>query len=292
MMHHAASPILITGGTGMLAQAFAHQLGLAGKTVALLGRAELNVADDASVAIAIDRHRPAVIINCAAYTKVDHCEKDPQAAFAVNQTGPAILARHARRLGIRLVHFSTDYVFDGTVRRPLLTTDPLGPASAYGKSKLAGEQAIQAEMSDGFLILRTAWLYGPGGANFVATMVNAARAKKNLKVVCDQIGSPTYTRDLADATLALLGSDAAGIFHAANAGQTNWFEFTRHILKAFEIDHPVSPITTADWFAMKPDSAIRPAYSVLDTSSLTSASGYTFRPWQEALAEYRMLNAV
>jgi dTDP-4-dehydrorhamnose reductase len=278
--------VLITGGSGMLANAFADRLTRANISHVLLSRAQLDVASSEHVEQAIATHKPTVLINCAAYTKVDHCEKDPQAAFNVNGTGPEVLATGCKKHGIRLVHFSTDYVFDGSKSRPLLPTDPIGPASAYGKSKLAGETAIQRISPPGWLILRTAWLYGPGGPNFVATMVNAARAGKPLKVVADQIGSPTYTRDLADATLAMLNANATGIHHAANAGQTNWCEFARHILKVWGIDHPVAGITTADWFKIKPDSAIRPAYSVLDTSSLTHACGFTFRNWDEALVDF------
>ena len=284
--------ILITGGRGMLAAAFAHTFESRGTAFTLLGKDELDIADAAAVAAAFEKHKPTIVINCAAYTKVDHCEKDAALAHRVNELGPRVLARAGKSAGARLVHFSTDYVFDGSLSRPLLPTDPIGPASAYGKSKRAGEEAILAENPAGFLILRTAWLYGPGGPNFVATMVNAARAGKTLRVVSDQVGTPTYTRDLAAAAMSLLDAKASGIFHATNSGQTNWYEFTQHILRVFNIDYPVAPITTADWFAIKPDSAIRPAYSVLDTSSLTSACDYEFRDWQAALSDYKAFSGL
>jgi len=270
----------------MLAHAFRAALHEFDLDPVALDRADCDVADADSVAATFKRLRPTLVINCAAYTKVDLAEKEVEAAHRANTIGPAVLSRECRRYGAALVHFSTDYVFDGTLRRPLRPDDPVGPRSAYGRSKLLGEQAVQAEHPDQWLIVRTAWLYGPNGPNFVQTMLNVARAGKPLRVVNDQVGSPTYTFDLAGATLDLLDRGATGVWHVSNSGQTTWFDFAKAIFEEWGLSPDVQPITTAEWKATKPDSATRPAYSVFDLEPLEKLLGRRMRPWREALRAY------
>jgi len=270
----------------MLAHAFRAALHEFDLDPVALDRADCDVADADSVAATFKRLRPTLVINCAAYTKVDLAEKEVEAAHRANTIGPAVLSRECRRYGAALVHFSTDYVFDGTLRRPLRPDDPVGPRSAYGRSKLLGEQAVQAEHPDQWLIVRTAWLYGPNGPNFVQTMLNVARAGKPLRVVNDQVGSPTYTFDLAGATLDLLDRGATGVWHVSNSGQTTWFDFAKAIFEEWGLSPDLQPITTAEWKATKPDSATRPAYSVFDLEPLEKLLGRRMRPWREALRAY------
>lgn len=279
--------ILITGGRGMLAHAFHQTLGSRGRSATLVGRAECDVADEGGVAALFERVRPTLVINCAAYTKVDLAEKEVEQADRANGVGPGVLARACRRHDAALVHFSTDYVFDGTIRRPLRPDDPVGPQSAYGRSKLLGERAIQADAPPRWLIARTAWLYGPNGPNFVQTMLNVARAGKPLRVVNDQVGGPTYTVDLAAATLDLLDRGASGTWHVSNAGQTSWFEFAKAIFDEWRLSPDLQPTTSAEWKALKPDSAVRPAYSVFDLNLLENMLGRPMRSWRDALRDYR-----
>ena len=180
--------------------------------------------------------------------------------------------------GSRLVHFSTDFVFDGSGTRPYRTDDPVNPLSAYGRSKLRGEQAIQSINPPGWLIIRTAWLYGPGGPCFPQTMINAAKAGKPLKVVDDQIGSPTFTHDLAEATLDLLDHDAHGLWHLTNSESVSWHGFTAAILDEFGLKTELTTTTSAEWKKLRPASAIRPAYSVLDVEPFERLTGRPMRP--------------
>lgn len=278
--------ILITGGNGMLAHAFRAVLDDRDLAATIVCRADCDVSDPAAVGAAFERVKPTLLINCAAYTKVDLAEKEADAARSGNAIGPGVLAEACRRHGAALVHFSTDYVFDGTIRRPLRPEDPVGPQSAYGRSKLEGERAIMAEPPSRWLIARTAWLYGPGGPNFVQTMLNVARAGKPLRVVNDQVGSPTYTFDLAAATLDLLDRGASGVWHVANSGQTNWFDFAGAIFEEWGMSPDLQPTTSEEWKKSKPDSAVRPAYSVFDLSPLDKLLGRPMRPWREALRAY------
>jgi dTDP-4-dehydrorhamnose reductase len=287
-LHPMLDSILITGAGGMLAKALQLKLAARGVASTCLARAELDVTDESSLRAAIAVCRPRVILNCAAYTKVDLAETETDRADAINGRAVGLLARLAGEFDATLVHFSTDYVFDGTIDRPLRPTDTVGPRSAYGRSKLLGEMLLQQNAPARWLILRTAWLYGPGGPNFAATMIKAARAGKPLKVVADQHGSPTFTHDLADATLDLLERGAeSGIYHATNGGRTTWFDFTRAILDEFELATELSPTTTAEWFKIKPDSAVRPSFSVLDLTKTETAMGRPMRPWRVALKAYR-----
>jgi dTDP-4-dehydrorhamnose reductase len=279
--------ILITGGGGMLAGAFGSICGARGFDSTHLPRAQLDITDPLSVIRALDDHKPSIVLNCAAYTKVDRADTDFAVAENINGKAVGVLAEACKRRDVLLVHFSTDYVFDGTLRRPLLPDDPVGPQSGYGVSKLLGERLLK-DIGPRHLLIRTAWLYGPGGPNFVQTMLGAARAGKPLRVINDQHGSPTFTHDLAAATLALIGVGATGTFHVTNGNHTTWFEFAHAIFHTFDVV-PVSlePITSADWKKIKPDSAERPLYSVLDCSAYTAIARETLPDWRDGLYRYR-----
>jgi dTDP-4-dehydrorhamnose reductase len=285
--------IMITGGGGMLAYAFGEVLkarearGAKGARATSLPRGACDIAHPEQVADAFKQHKPTLVINCAAYTKVDLAEKERDAAMACNAIAPGIVADLCRKSGAALVHFSTDYVFDGKTNRPLRPDDPVGPQSAYGQTKLEGERNLQKHAPPHWLVARTAWLYGPNGANFVRTMVNAAKAGKPLTVINDQVGCPTYTFDLAEATLDLLDAGATGVWHVANAGQTSWFEFARAIFEEWNLHPDLRPTTSEQWKATKPDSATRPAYSVFDLAPLAEKLGRPMRPWREALRAFK-----
>jgi dTDP-4-dehydrorhamnose reductase len=280
--------ILITGGGGMLGHALTDLLIQRGHKPIALNRAQLDISNHAALAKSFADQKPTLVLNCAAHTKVDLCEQERQKADTINGHAVGDIAALCKSSGAALVHVSTDFVFDGSSRRPCLPTDPVNPLSAYGKSKLLGELAIQKSPPARWLIVRTAWVYGRHGGNFPRTMVQAAQAGKPLTVVNDQIGSPTYTPDLAGAILDLLDSGASGLWHATNSGQTNWFDFARATLDEFGIQAEISPISSADWAQKRPTSAIRPGYSVLDLSPLQRQIGRPMRPWREGLKDFRL----
>ncbi len=279
--------VLVVGSRGMLAGAILRQLADRRIDARGVDLPECDITDEASVDRAFDRATPSLVINCAAYTAVDKCEVEPAACEAVNGRGVGILAEAATRRGAMMVHFSTDFVFDGASHRPYRVDDPPAPVSAYGRSKLAGERALQSSGLKRWLLIRTAWLYGTGGANFPRTMVQAAKEGKPLRVVSDQVGAPTYTEDLASATIDLASESCSGIFHATNRGQTTWWEFAVAALKAFGVDHSVEPITSQAWAQLRPQAARRPSYSVLDLTPLEQSLARPMRPWPEALADFR-----
>ena len=282
--------VLITGGGGMLARAFRDLLTRRGISFSAPPREQLDLTKPSQIVVTMDGVKPTLVLNCAAYTKVDLAEKERELANEINGKGVGNLAHACRSRGVPIVHFSTDYVFDGTVDRPLRPSDPVGPKGVYGSSKLFGERLLQEFRPPRWLILRTAWLYGPGGPNFVQTMLNAARAGKPLRVIDDQVGCPTFTHDLAEATLALLETDANGIYHLSNNGQTNWFEFTRAIMDEFGVaPTSLDPLKSAEWKAMRPESAARPAYSVLDVSPYEQKTGRSMPDWRDGLRRYREL---
>jgi dTDP-4-dehydrorhamnose reductase len=279
---------MVTGAGGMLAGAFRRaEAGANGPNLRPVDHRQCDITDAGSIERAIAEHRPAVIINCAAYTDVDRAEREPAAADALNGDAVANLARAAKRHSIQLVHFSTDFVFDGTAARPYRPGNATAPLSAYGRSKLLGEQMLAQINPPGWLIVRTSWLFGVGGKCFPATIVRAARAGKPLRVVSDQVGRPTITDDLASNTLSLVACGASGIHHLANAGQTNWHDFAAAILTVFGLRADLLPISSAHWQAEHPQSARRPAYSVLDTSATEALLPTPLPPWQQALATYR-----
>lgn len=288
--------VVITGGGGMLAQALRHGLAARKLSAVALDRTECDATHESDVRRLFSRHKPTLLINCAAHTKVDLCEDERDKADAINGHAVGTLAAVARDLGTYLVHYSTDFVFDGTSKRPYRTDDPVNPLSAYGRSKLLGERELQANAPPKWLILRTAWLYGRGGPNFPRTIVERARQTsassvepgQPLKVVNDQIGSPTYAPDLAAATFDLMDRGLTGLWHVTNAGQTSWYDFARAALEEFSVNVPITPVTTADWLKMRPKQATRPAYSVLDTEPLARAVGRPMRAWRDALHDFRL----
>ena len=245
------------------------------------GSAEADLRDFSQVEKLVQNVRPDWIILSAAYTDVDGCEKNPELAFAVNSTGVENVARAAQSSGSRVFLVSTDYVFDGNGVRPYETSDPIAPLNVYGASKAAGEQALQKSNSS-WCIGRTSWLFGVHGPSFPEKILRAAKTRPELSVVNDQIGSPTYTRDLATAIRDLVQKDARGIVHITNEGICSWFDFAREILaQSGRGSVPVHPISTDQ--SARP--ARRPHYSVLSPASL-HAYGLKLRPWQDALRAF------
>ena len=279
--------IVITGGRGMLARAIVEALAARNRSAIGLDRNAIDVTNDSDVRRLFAEHKPTLLVNCAAHTKVDLCEDEQEKANAINGHAVGLLAAAARERGTFLVHFSTDFVFDGAGTRPYRVDDPVRPLSAYGRSKLLGEQQLQSNAPTRWLILRTAWLYGRGGASFPRTIVERGRQGAALNVVNDQVGCPTYTPDLAEATLDLLDRGQTGIWHVSNAGSTNWFEFARAALSEFGVPAEVAPISTVDWVKARPRQAVRPAYSVLDVEPFARVAGRPMRPWREGLRDFR-----
>lgn len=271
------SRYLLTGASGMLGRDI--QSALSGREVTALSRAELDITDAAAVAEAARGH--SVIINAAAYTKVDDAETHEALATAINADGAANVARAAASVGATLVHFSTDYVFSGTSTTPYREDSPFAPNTAYGRSKAAGESLVLAVNPGRTHIIRTAWLYGQHGPNFAATMLKLATERETLTVVDDQIGQPTWTADLAAHTVALLDAPiASGVWHGTNAGQASWCDFAKAVFTGAGLDpdriHPV----TSDQF-VRP--APRPAYSVLGHDRWASVGLSPMRDWRSAL---------
>lgn len=275
----AQTRYLITGAAGMLGQDL--QLALAGRDVTALRRADLDITDADAVAAAVEGHD--VVINAAAYTAVDQAEDDEDAAYAINATGTEHLARACAATGARLVHYSTDYVFQGDASEPYDEDAPRDPLNAYGRTKAAGEQLALDAHPEGVYVLRTAWLYGGGGPNFAKTMVKLAETRPEITVVDDQLGQPTYTRDLAEQTVALLDADApAGVYHATNSGECTWFDFAREIFRL--AGHDPERVQPTDSSAFERPAA-RPAYSVLGHRRWLEAGIPEMRDWREALAD-------
>ncbi len=277
---------VIFGCKGMLARALAAEL--AGRGISFVGRdlPECDLTKAGDVEAVFSEVRPRVVYNCAAFTKVDLCEQQEELANAVNGHAVGTLAEMAKKYGAKLIHISTDFVFDGNGRTPYRPDDKPAPLSAYGRSKLLGEQALQQTNPPGWAILRTAWLYGVGGPSFPRTMVEVARQGKPLRVVDDQRGCPTYTVDLAKAMVAVAQADVSGIFHCTNSEPTTWYEFARETLEQFKVPADLSPISSEQYKQMRPDSAHRPSYSVLDCSSLEQAIGQKMRTWKQALVDF------
>jgi dTDP-4-dehydrorhamnose reductase len=270
--------IAVTGAGGMLGQAVVAAAAERGHQVVALTRAEADVTDAAALRAALAGAAPDAIVNCAAWTDVDGAESDEDAATAVNGTGAARVAAAAAACGARLVHVSTDYVFDGSKRDPYVESDPVAPASAYGRSKLAGERAVEA-VAPNHAIARTAWLFGTGGTNFVDTMLRLGSERDEVRVVTDQVGCPTWTGDLAPALLDLAAAEATGVFHLAAAGQCSWHDLAAAAMRRAGLDCAVAPTTTAEF----PRPAARPAYSVLRSER---AGTPALPAWQDGLAAY------
>lgn len=273
---------LITGGDGMLAYAFKTALKDRGHDFLAPNSHELDISDADQVRRYFATHTIPYVINCAGYTKVDLAESEPEIAYRVNETGPAVLARECNKLSIPLIHFSTDYVFDGIATKGYDENSHPHPLSVYGKSKCAGEIAIQTILAGGmYYIIRTSWLFGPQGKNFVSTIASLLRTKSQLTIVNDQFGSPTYTLDLARSVVKEIVENALqpspGVYHLTNSGVTTWFDFAVEINALLKLSCKIVPIPTEQY----PLPALRPAYSVLLNSKLTPLS-----PWKDALSRY------
>ena len=276
---------LVAGASGMLGTDLVDVLRSTGDDVIGLGHADLDITSGASVATALDGVRPDVVVNCAAYTAVDAAETDEDAALLLNGTGPDVLsAGIAERPGVRLVQISTDYVFPGDATEPYAEEASTGPRSAYGRTKLAGELAVQAALPDRGLIVRTAWLYGEHGSNFVSTMLRLEREKDTVDVVDDQRGQPTWTRDLAAFVHRLIEADApAGAYHGTSSGETTWFGLAQEVFRRAGADPGRVRPTTTDRF---PRPAPRPSYSVLAHDRSLRAGVRSIEDWRDALDRY------
>ena len=273
----------ILGGHGQLGQSFRDVLSDAGVSHEILGRNDVDITNLSSVSSQLSAIHPTVIVNCAAWTAVDNAEDNAAEAFLINETGARNVALVAKDLQSRLVHISTDYVFPGNEGGARNEDAATGPTSVYGASKLAGEEAVLSEYGDNSLVVRTAWLYSNYGANFVKTMVRKALTSSEVRVVDDQHGQPTLTKDLARHVVELVNNkDAVGIFHGTNSGNTTWYELTRAIYDALGVSTSlVSPVDSSAY----PTKARRPSNSVLGHQRTISLGIPEMRSWSEALAD-------
>ncbi|MBM7609075.1 dTDP-4-dehydrorhamnose reductase [Lysinibacillus composti] len=273
--------ILVTGANGQLGQELVHQLKNAEVELFSFTKEELDITNLESVYQVTREIQPNVIINAAAYTKVDNAETERDLAFSVNAYGQRNLAVAAEEISAKICYVSTDYVFDGTATAPYEEHALVNPIGVYGKSKYAGEQLTQS-LSTKYFIVRTAWVYGEYGPNFVKTMLRLAEERTELGVVSDQIGSPTYTVDLADFIIALVKTDKYGTYHCTNSGTCSWYEFAKAIFEEAGKEILVNPLTTAQY----PSPAKRPSYSVMDDLALRINGFEPRRHWREALQSF------
>jgi dTDP-4-dehydrorhamnose reductase len=279
--------ILIFGSAGQVAWELRHKLASLGH-VTSVGRQEVDLSKPDSIRAAVRAAEPSIIVNAAAYTAVDKAEADRETAFAINGTAPGVIAEEAKRLGSLLVHYSTDYVYDGSKQGAWVETDTPNPLSVYGKSKLAGDEAIQAVGGE-FLILRTSWVYGARGSNFLLTMLRLAKERPELRIVDDQRGGPTTSECIARATANILAqvlspaggglAGRSGVYHLTNAGATTWFGFAKAFLERHAACPKLTSITTSEY----PTPAKRPMNSVLSCEKLAERFGVRMPAWEDAL---------
>jgi len=274
--------ILLTGRNGQVGWELERKLAPLGEVIAT-DRATLDLADPDAIRRAAREAKPQVIVNAAAYTAVDQAESEPELAMQINGIAPGILADEAKRLGALLVHYSTDYVFDGEKATPYVEDDPPNPINVYGKTKLEGERAIQG-FGCRHLILRTSWVYGPRGRNFLLTILRAARERPELRVVSDQVGAPTSSLAIARATGEILRQSSGravftGIYHMSASGQATWYDFAVAILAEARLPTPIVPISSEQY----PTAARRPGNSLLDNSKLAATVGTRLPSWREQL---------
>ncbi len=282
--------ILLTGCNGQLGRALRKEYEK--KEVTLIntdvvegdGVIALDITNIDAVVKLIEEKRPDVIINCAAHTNVDACEVEWDAAYRINAIGPRNLSIAATKVGAKMIHVSTDYVFEGNGTKPYTEFDAPNPISAYGKTKLEGENFVKA-FSNKYFILRTAWLYGEG-KNFVKTMLRLAETREEVSVVCDQLGSPTSATELAKMICYLEPTENYGVFHATCEGDTNWAEFASEIFRMAGKDTKVNFISSEEYANLNPQAAKRPMYSILDNYMLQLTGDYRMADWKEALAVY------
>ena len=276
--------ILVIGAKGMLGKDLVEGLRSSLRTNEVLGWDidEIDIQEEKSTVAKIENLQPRIVVNVAAYTDVDGCELHKEKAFAINAEGMRHVALGAARGGARVLYLSTDYIFDGEKGKPYAENDRPNPLNVYGRSKLRGEQYVQEIVKEP-LIVRTQWLYGRHGNNFVDVILRQAREKEVLSVVNDQTGLPTYTVDLSKAISLLIEQDARGVFHVANSNPCTWYDYAKIILELSGIKGvKVIPITSKELGRLAP----RPSYSVLDTQKFQRETGMTLRPWPEALKDY------
>ena len=272
--------ILVTGCNGQLGRAINKEY--ANEDVELINTdvAELDITDIDAVCEFVMDKKPDVIINCAAHTNVNACESQWDLAYKINAIGPRNLSIAATKVGAKMVHVSTDYVFDGTATEPINEFEEVAPLGAYGKTKLEGEKFVK-QFADKFFIIRTAWLYGDG-KNFVRTMISLGKEKEEVGVVADQFGSPTSTKELAKAIHTLEPTENYGVFHGTCEGSCSWADFAERIFELAKLDVKVKRLSTEEY----PTPAKRPAYSVLDNYMLKLTTDFVFANWEDALVEY------
>jgi dTDP-4-dehydrorhamnose reductase len=272
---------LIAGAGGMLGQDLVAVLRHEGEDVIALSRADLDITDEAAVGTVLRRGRPDVVVNCAAWTAVDDAEAHEQRALAVNGRGAAHLAAGCAALGLPLVHMSTDYVFAGDAGRPYAEGAAAAPATAYGRTKLAGERAVRGLLPETGYVVRTAWLYGAHAPNFVSTMIRVERERPTAEVVADQRGQPTWTVDVAGKLVALIRSRAApGVYHATSSGEASWFDLAQEVFRLLGADPGRVRATTSSSF-IRP--AARPGYSVLGHDAWAAAGLAPIGDWRLSL---------
>jgi dTDP-4-dehydrorhamnose reductase len=276
--------LIVTGSGGMLGQAVVACLESRGHDVVALPKEQLDVTNYSQVLEILSERKPDLVVHCAAFTKVDQAESEPALAYHINGYGTENIAVACNILNVPMMYISSDYVFDGESKQPYTPWDATRPLSIYGKSKLAGEKAVQRHLTR-FYIIRTSWLYGPHGKNFVDTILTAAAQKKPLRVVSDQVGTPTCTLSLSEVIADLIATGRYGVYHASDGGITNWFEFARAIVNNSGNPVDVVPIETKDM----PRPATRPKYSVLDKTALVNTIGRELPPWEESLITYLQL---
>jgi len=273
--------VLVTGAKGMLGADLMARLGVVHEAVGVdIG--EFDITSELETMDAVGGIRPDWVVHCAAYTNVDGCEKEPDKAYHVNSEGAGNVAKACWGAGSRMVYISTDYVYDGRKGAPYVETDPTGPLNVYGMSKLKGEKRVLGVLPEA-LIVRTSWLFGLNGPNFVEAILKQVGVKDELSVVDDQVGSPTYTVDLADGLVRLLEVEASGVVHVSNDGMCSWFAYAKKVLElSGATGIKVKPITTEE--LGRP--ALRPAFSELSNDKYRKITGHSLRMWDEALAEY------
>lgn len=273
--------ILVTGLTGQLGYDVCRVLSARGVEHRGIGSSQLDITSETAVNAYLSSYHPDAVIHCAAYTAVDKAEDEPEQCFAVNEGGTANLARACRDIGAKMLNLSTDYVFPGTGEQLYETHDPTGPQNVYGRSKLAGEQALRAVLPAHFIV-RISWVFGINGGNFVKAMLRLAENHDTLRVVADQIGSPTYTADLAPLLCDMIATDKYGTYHATNEGLCSWADFAREIFRQEEKNVMVLPVTTEEYGAKAP----RPKNSRLSKKSLDDAGFQRLPEWHDALGRY------
>ncbi len=277
--------LLVLGSRGMLGRSVMERLVESGHSPAGRGREDFDVRDDKAVAAALDELRPDALINCAGHTRVDDAEDEPGPVMQINAEAVGDMARLCKERGIKLVHISTDYIFDGAKGAPYKEDDPPRPLNLYGKSKLASEKLIERTGPPGFLVFRTSWLFGPFGRSFPGSLLEKYKnGQREFQIVNDQRGRPTYAPDLAAVMAAALEKDLAGIYHACNQGAVSWYEFAEEVFHKSGLSEEVSigPVSSAEF----PTKARRPSCSVLDTGKLEGALEYKMPDYGDALSRY------